>query len=380
LLPRVKCARLSTSWMVQFPLLTAVPLSAFWHVGRSQNGYLLRLKSQTASSAISSIAIDLPAVLTEVEGDPALLSTFSIQFAAPDSSVCHIQHLKHKKYLCSATPRTVGFSSAKNESSSWLVTLAEPDESTPRFCCPSCKQEGFTEDTLWYHWPRAHGRENAFYVCPICVSPEPQGSAPWGFSSHMFHEHGPEPRRPESGGIVDSTMHCFALVICRHPITKKFLLVEEGCSVGFWIPAGRVDPGETFQQAAKRECLEEAGIAIDLKGILRIEHSPFRNGGGRMRVVVRFKFHPQFRGRTDHPLQFYAEPKDRDAVLKSSPDYESYGAEWISWKKFEKAALSGKKKLRGSEPLEWFDYVHRGCRILPLDAIASEGAAIAFTS
>jgi hypothetical protein len=30
--------------------------------------------------------------------------------------------------------------------------------------------------------------------------------------------------------------------------------------------------------------------------------------------------------------------------------------------------------------LEWFDYVHRGCRILPLDAIASEGAAIAFTS
>ena len=37
------------------------------------------------------------------------------------------------------------------------------------------------------------------------------------------------------------------------------------------LPGGRVDPPESFAQAALRETLEEGGININLKGILRIE-------------------------------------------------------------------------------------------------------------
>jgi hypothetical protein len=43
---------------------------------------------------------------------------------------------------------------------------------------------------------------------------------------------------------------------------------------------GHVEPGEDFTQGAIRECKEEAGIDIVLKGILKIQHSPHRLGGG----------------------------------------------------------------------------------------------------
>jgi hypothetical protein len=49
----------------------------------------------------------------------------------------------------------------------------------------------------------------------------------------------------------DAPLYSFALVVCRHPKTKKFALVKEGCQQGWWLPAGRVDPGETFQEAGK---------------------------------------------------------------------------------------------------------------------------------
>ena len=36
----------------------------------------------------------------------------------------------------------------------------------------------------------------------------------------------------------------------------------------------RVDFGETFPTGGKREALEEAGIPVNLDGILRLEHTP----------------------------------------------------------------------------------------------------------
>lgn len=74
-----------------------------------------------------------------------------------------------------------------------------------------------------------------------------------------------------------------------------------------------MDAGETYSTAAHRETEEEAGVAIELKGILRIEHSPSKTGPGagyyvRQRVV------------------YYAEPLDPfNCVPKSIPDFESAG-------------------------------------------------------
>jgi len=41
---------------------------------------------------------------------------------------------------------------------------------------------------------------------------------------------------------------------------------------GWWLPGGGVSAGETFDFAAHRECWEEAGVKIKLKGIISIDY------------------------------------------------------------------------------------------------------------
>jgi ADP-ribose pyrophosphatase YjhB (NUDIX family) len=78
----------------------------------------------------------------------------------------------------------------------------------------------------------------------------------------------------------------FALVVCLRSGERgpEMLLVDEVASMGFWLPGGRVDPGEDFATAAVRETREEAGVAVRLTGVLAIEHTP-RDTHDRMRVV-----------------------------------------------------------------------------------------------
>lgn len=225
----------------------------------------------------------------------------------------------------------------------------------PNICCPYCFLDGFTEDELVQHWSLWHGNENEKLICPICIlqkrpdSREKKGSDTWGFSEHLFQQHGEASRKkPEN---FKNPTWSFALIICQHPISKKFVLIEEGCGQGWWLPAGRVDQGEKFTQAAHRECLEEAGIEIVLKGILSFEYSPFRDGGGRQRMI------------------FYAHPKDLDAPLKNRPDFESLRAVWVSFSEMEAAIKSRQIILRGNEPYHWFNSVEKGCIIHSLDLL-----------
>lgn len=103
-----------------------------------------------------------------------------------------------------------------------------------------------------------------------------------------------------------------ALVVCRHPRTGKFLAVEEQGDKGWWLPAGHVDPNETFAQAAYREALEEAGIGLRLEGVLRVEHRlttpPLK---GRLRVV------------------FYGVPIHPDAPLKVQEEEERKASAFV---------------------------------------------------
>jgi phosphatase NudJ len=80
----------------------------------------------------------------------------------------------------------------------------------------------------------------------------------------------------------------FVLMVVRQG--DRFLLVQERKHGQTWyLPAGRVEPGETLRQAALRETWEEAGLQIELDGILRIEHSPAPD---MTRVRVLFTAHP----------------------------------------------------------------------------------------
>ncbi len=77
----------------------------------------------------------------------------------------------------------------------------------------------------------------------------------------------------------------FSLIICRNPETGKFLAVNETKNRGWWIPGGAVDAGQSFSSAAIRECKEEAGIDIELKGIIKIDYHLYGANEFKMRVI-----------------------------------------------------------------------------------------------
>jgi 8-oxo-dGTP pyrophosphatase MutT (NUDIX family) len=147
-------------------------------------------------------------------------------------------------------------------------------------------------------------------------------------------------------------LYNFSLVVCRHPNTGKYLLCQEFASQGFWLPGGAVDAGEGLVSAAKRETMEEAGMKVDIKGILAIEYHPC----GRTRndkFLVRMR------------VVFYAEPTEEymHRYPKCIPDFESAGACWCSLQ--DMATL----QLRGREPLEWGRHLEKGGDIYPLGVL-----------
>ena len=149
---------------------------------------------------------------------------------------------------------------------------------------------------------------------------------------------------------------CFALVICKNKY-DKFLVVKETRNRGWWIPGGLVDPGEDFMTAAIRETKEEAGINIELKGVLRVEHSLESTQSARMRVI------------------FYAEPVNHDKKPKSSPDKHSELAAFLSVKEIQ-ALESEKPGHRGEEIIVWPLYVMKGGLIMPMNFFCPESKSV----
>src|SRR5512135_242905 len=115
----------------------------------------------------------------------------------------------------------------------------------------------------------------------------------------------------------------FAVVIVRKG--DRFLLVHERKHGQLWyLPAGRVEPGESFFDAAVRETLEETGVPVRLDGLLRIEHSPSPTGSMRCRVL------------------FTASPID-DRPPRTVPDEESLGAAWVTLADLDHYPLRGQE-------------------------------------
>ncbi len=139
---------------------------------------------------------------------------------------------------------------------------------------------------------------------------------------------------------------CFAVTVVRKG--DRFLLVHERKHGQLWyLPAGRVEPGETFAEAARRETLEETGVPVRLTGVIRVEHTPGPSAA-RMRVV------------------YLAEPTD-DTPPKAVPDDESLGAAWVGLDEMSSYPL------RGGEVRELMAYVAGGGVVCPLEVIQAEG-------
>lgn len=141
----------------------------------------------------------------------------------------------------------------------------------------------------------------------------------------------------------------FVLVIVRQG--DRFLVVHERQHGQRWyLPAGRVEPGEALTQAAQRETLEESRVSIVLDGIVRVEHTPIFDGSARCRVI-------------------YLAHAAADSARPGSTE-DSLDAAWVTLQQLDSL------ELRGREVHELFHYVARGGPVYPLSLLTPEGAPL----
>jgi len=140
-------------------------------------------------------------------------------------------------------------------------------------------------------------------------------------------------------------MKASLFVLAVVPFEEKYLVVEERDGT-FYLPAGRVEPGENLVAAVVRETIEEANQLIGLRGILAIDHdlvAPGAEGRFRMRFV--------FVGYRGVMLP-----------TKSEPDRHSRGAA------YKTRAEIARLPLRHPEVLDFIEAYESGRALLPTGA------------
>lgn len=181
------------------------------------------------------------------------------------------------------------------------------------------------------------------HPCPVCHS---RRGWPW----HFHNCHGPvEDREP-----AQSYFAGFSLVVCRSS-DGRFLMVNEvadNCMGGvpaYWLPAGRVDQGEGFLEAARRETMEEGGVEVEVNGVLRFTLSNLGTNQPCPRLIL-----------LAEPIGSQAEA-GRAPQPKTVPDWESVGAMWVYPEQL--APLRG-LDYRSTDPARYFPAVASG-RLAP---------------
>ena len=83
--------------------------------------------------------------------------------------------------------------------------------------------------------------------------------------------------------IIPSPTHAGGVVVRRDGDATRFLLVTARRQPGLWVfPKGHIEPGETPEQAAEREVLEEAGVRASV--IAPVGATEFRSARGAVRA------------------------------------------------------------------------------------------------
>ena len=105
--------------------------------------------------------------------------------------------------------------------------------------CPYCQLKGLSEAEMWFHIPAYHinwpNNVPVTDICPICND---YYNKP--LQVHIHSRHGPLVHRAQElrQSKVLTQLYSFALVVCRHPMTKKYLLCQEFSNQGYWLPGG----------------------------------------------------------------------------------------------------------------------------------------------
>lgn len=114
-------------------------------------------------------------------------------------------------------------------------------------------------------------------VCPHCIEADEQPIVCERCSWRWYANP-----RPAAAVLVERR----TAAGCQVEILLLRRAVEPGS--GAWdLPAGYLDPHESFEQAALRETREECGLAVELDGLAGVYHSPGANA-----VTAVFRAHP----------------------------------------------------------------------------------------
>ena len=144
-------------------------------------------------------------------------------------------------------------------------------------------------------WLYAAEMNRAVPACPHCAEPGEQPlvceRCGWRWHSNPKPAAAVVVERPGAGSDP-------AILLLRRAVDP---------GRGEWdLPAGYLDPGESFEIAARRETLEESGLDVELLSLLGVYHSPAANAVTAV-----------FRGR---PI---------DAAAEVSLDFESSDHAWV---------------------------------------------------
>ena len=83
--------------------------------------------------------------------------------------------------------------------------------------------------------------------------------------------------------VIPSPTHAGGVVVRRDGLELRFLLVTARRQPGLWVfPKGHIEPGETPEQAAVREVLEEAGVVATIGD--PVGATEFRSARGQVRA------------------------------------------------------------------------------------------------
>lgn len=125
----------------------------------------------------------------------------------------------------------------------------------------------------------------------------------------------------------EQTLHCLresatrdpdptwalALVVVRD--RDRVLLVRDPGIAGWALPAGRIERGEPLIEAACREALLATGVAIEIDGLLRVEHAPLEGcDASRLRVIFTARPLAATRTRVTHQAAAWLTLDDLDLL------------------------------------------------------------------
>jgi 8-oxo-dGDP phosphatase len=133
----------------------------------------------------------------------------------------------------------------------------------------------------------------------------------------------------------------------------QILLIQEAqpaCRGKWFLPGGRMDPGESVIDCMKREVLEEAGLSVEPVGLLYVDHTIAGDGAG-----------------TDR-LRFVFKARAVGGAPKIVPDDHSLGAQW-----FRREDIPG-LALRSPIVTTIISLAERSAGLLPMSAVQALGS------